>query len=141
MYTNETKKEQPPARGSSVVDGKRFHAGSDRSKTRLRELNYDPIGELVRKYWEMEKLIEDELRYKSGELVKLNRSTGKEMNWYPDFLEKLLSKQSDIADKLLRYGYGRVPETNIIENQRVPPMIISGPNGTTQHTGDSDGED
>ncbi len=125
MYTQDTKKEQPPIRDSAETAPKRYHAGSQRSQTRLRDLNYDPIGELVRKYHELERLILVEMDYKSGALVKMSRSTGKEMNWYPDFLGKLLDQQTAIADRLLRYGYGRVPEININENRSLPPMLIS----------------
>jgi hypothetical protein len=134
-------KKQPPVRDSAVTAPKRYNGGSERSRLRLRELNFDPIGELVGKYHEIQELIKTELRYQSGELVAL-RADGKEKKWTPHLLMELYKMQSEIADKLLRYGYGRVPEVNIQEDRKLPPMLIqTTAKGEIYHTsGEDDGD-
>jgi hypothetical protein len=143
MYNIETKKEQPAGRDMQEVAVKRFNAGSQRSQQRLKELNYDPIGEKVRKYWELEEMIKEELLFKTGAKIRISHATGKPMNWYPDFLGKLYDQQLKVAADLLRYGYGRVPEINITEDRKVPPLLIQTTSDmATYHTGgDEDAEE
>lgn len=141
LVAEKRKIEQPRGNGNDVIPIKRFHAGSERSKERLRVLGYDPIGELVATYHEILKLIELEYKYRDKEIVRLN-AAGKEVNWYPDMLEKLLDKKINIADKLLRYGYGRVPETQMIEEKQMPAFIVhTTKQGAVYHTGGEDNDE
>jgi hypothetical protein len=115
--------EQPGAQDPGMNHYKRFHAGSERSQKRLEELNYDPIGELVAQYHDIQRLINEELNWKAGREVRFN-AKGQARVFHHDFLDKLLDKKERIADKLLRYGYGRVPEIGITEEKPIPAFSV-----------------
>jgi predicted P-loop ATPase/GTPase len=115
--------EQPGAQDPKMSHIKRYHAGSERSQKRLEELNYDPIGELVQQYHDICKLIQQELDWKEGREERVNMQ-GKVRVFHHDFLDKLLDKKERIADKLLRYGYGRVPEVVAEEKSAVPAFQV-----------------
>lgn len=120
---SDVQQRQPAANENRVTNYKRFVAGSARSKERLDELQYDPIGELVATYDEICKMIEREIKLRDGDLVVLDKN-GKAKNWYPDNLDKLLEKRIRISEALLRYGYGRVPENIPTNEDVIPPLII-----------------
>jgi hypothetical protein len=115
--------EQPGAMDPKASHIKRYHAGSERSQKRLSELNYDPIGELVQQYHDINELIKGELRWKNGEEERLN-AKGTVRVFHHDFLDKLMDKKERIADKLLRYGYGRVPEMADNSEKVVPSFTV-----------------
>jgi len=118
-----------------------MHAGSARSKERLAQLSFDPIQELVVLYREVEALIQLEYKYRDREIIRFT-TKGLEMAWYPDNLDKLLDKKMNISDKLLRYGYGRVPETTVVEDKRMPAFVVhTTKKGAVYHTGDREEDD
>lgn len=101
-----------------------YHAGGKRSIAVLRSLKYDPITSLVDQY----KRIEAELKYyedwRSGKLIPLDsKGNERRYSWEPHM--KCFEMLVNIGDKLLRYGYGRVPETIEIENRRPQPLVVN----------------
>jgi hypothetical protein len=143
MYGSKSEIEQPKAYDTALTNQKRYVAGSQRSQKRLTDLNYDPIGELVKQYHRLQECIDEELKYKSGELVKLSLRDGKPLMWRPDALHRYMDQAIVVAEKLLRYGYGRVPEINVTENRSLPPLIVqTTAKGEIYHTsGDEDETD
>lgn len=115
---------QPPINDSAVSQVKRYVGGSERSRERLEILKFDPIENLVKDYEEIQGLIQHEYKLRDGHIKRLHPSTGKEMAWYPDLLEKLLDKRMRISENLLRYGYGRVTETSITETKEPPKFGV-----------------
>lgn len=95
----------------------KFVAGSARSVGRLKILNFDPIGELVHKYRDLEKELERQKQIRNGEVVELT-AAGKPKSHNPEIMLAIYDKQVNIAEKLLRYRYGRVPE---VDDGRVAP--------------------
>jgi hypothetical protein len=101
-----------------------FNAGSSRSVGRLKYLNFDPIGELVDNYRKLQYEIERQEKIRDGAIVELS-STGKPKAYRAEVHHALYDKMIAIGDKLLRYGYGRVPETTIIEEKRPMPLVVN----------------
>jgi hypothetical protein len=101
-----------------------YNAGSTRAVVRLRNLNFDPIGKLVERYNALEKDVENYRKIRSGELVEL-LGNGKPRAFSYDVLLQMEQRLIDISEKLLRYGYGRVPEAGGIEAPKLPTLHIS----------------
>ena len=102
-----------------------YASGAKRSVGVLRELKFDPIGKLVERYREMEKEVEYWKAIRDRSLIEVMNADGKERYYNSDAhmaAEKMLM---DIGDKLLRYGYGRVPETVNVNDNRPPPLIVN----------------
>lgn len=117
--------EQPaPKRGGAGLHRPMYRAGAQRSVNRLRTLNFDPILELVSKYKEIEEEIKYQKKLRSGEIVELTAS-GRPRSYRAEDLSSLYDKAISIGDKLLRYGYGRVPETNVPEEKTSQPLIVN----------------
>ncbi len=114
---------KPPVSPGYPVGRPQYKAGAPRSVGRLRHLNFDPIGELVSRYRMLEKDVENYRKIRSGELIELLPS-GKHRAFSYDVLMQLEQKLIDIGDKLLRYGYGRVPEAGLQEVPKLPSMHI-----------------
>jgi len=131
--------EQPRASGGAIDHVKRYHAGSERSKDKLRQLRFDPIERLVDEYHDINRLIKEEEDYRDERKVRLHPESGKAVLWRPDMLLKLMEERSKISDRLLRYGYGRVPEVNVNVDQAPPPFIVQTTRkGEVYHTGVAD---
>jgi hypothetical protein len=103
-------------RGSSITSTKPFK-NFQKSQSRLGELMFDPIEELVLSYRKLEAEIRYQELIRDGQIVEL-RTDGKPRAYNPDRHLELYDKLTNIADKLLRYGYGRVPE---IQAAAAPP--------------------
>lgn len=88
-----------------------YAAGSKRSIQRLANLNFDPIGALVEQYRKLEKELEYQEKLRTGEIVELN-GLGKPRAYRAEVHHALFDKMEKIGSSLLRYGYGRVPETD-----------------------------
>lgn len=116
--------EQPKIRGGRTPGIPQYSAGAKRSVARLKNLDYDPIGELVAQH----RKLEEELRYqeklRSGEIVEL-LANGKPRSYRAEIHMSIYDKLIAIGDKLLRYGYGRVPETLQIEEIKPAPLVIN----------------
>lgn len=116
--------EQPRLKAGPALGVPKFFAGSARSIGRLKHLNFDPIKELVDKYRELETEIDRQKKIRAGEIVELT-ATGKPKSYRAEVHHALYDKQISIGEKLLRYAYGRVPETNVDENKTVMPLIVN----------------
>lgn len=101
-----------------------YHAGKPRSVRRLKTLAFDPIGELVTNYRRIEAEIAYQEKIRSGEVVELLPS-GKPRSYRPEVHQGLYDKLIAIGKELLRYGYGRVPETTIVEEKKPMPLIVN----------------
>lgn len=117
---------QPKAKGDGVYvqHMSKNISGGRLSVAKLRDMGYDPIEALVTQY----RFLEDQLQYyndwRDNKIVPLT-STGK-TKWYNEQAHLgIIDKMTAIADKLLRYKYGRVPETNIIEDKMRSPLVIN----------------
>jgi hypothetical protein len=95
-----------------------------KSQQRLATLGFDPMSTMVDTYRALEAEIAYQKKLRDGEIVEL-RADGKPKVFYPDHLYALYDRLTNISDKLMRYGYGRVPETNIIESEQRSPLVIN----------------
>jgi hypothetical protein len=91
---------------------------------KLNELRFDPIVELVTKYREIEQQIEFYNDWRANIIVPLT-STGKVRTYDQQVHMNLYDKLTTIGEKLLRYGYGRVPELHDDTTQERVPLIIN----------------
>ena len=108
-------------RGKSVGSVS-FGFGRKKSTARLRELDFDPIKNLVDTYKEVEAEVEYQRKMRTGEIVELS-TTGKPRAYRAEVHHALLDKKIAIGDKLMRYAYGRVPE-NEEESKPSPPALV-----------------
>ena len=102
-----------------------FQAGAKRSQLRLKHLGFDPIGELVKQYRQLELELEYQEKLCSGEIVELSAATGKPKAYRPEVHHAIYDKLIKVGEALLRYGYGRVPETSVVENKRPMPLVVN----------------
>lgn len=116
--------EQPPIRGGRTPGIPQFQSGGHKSVVRLRQLQYDPIGELVEKYRKLEKELEYQEKLRSGEIVELN-AQGKPRSYRAEIHHAIYDRLIAVSDKLMRYKYGRVPETVLIEEKKPLPLIVN----------------
>ena len=115
---------QPAWKPGNQLGIPKFHAGGNKSVNRLRQLQYDPIGELVAKYRMLEAEITRQEKIRDGVIVELT-ATGKPKSYRAEVHHALFDKLIAIGDKLLRYGYGRVPETVVVEEKKPLPLIVN----------------
>ena len=115
---------QPKMIGGRVLGKPIYTNGGKRSVARLKYLGYDPIGELVTKYKELESELDRQKRIRNNEIVELTAS-GRPRSFNPETMMSIFDKQIAIAEKLLRYGYGRVPETNVDEAKPAMPLVVN----------------
>jgi len=101
-----------------------YHSGAKRSISRMDDLSFDPIKELVLKY----RKLEDELVYqedvRANKIVPLT-AEGKIRRYNEETHMAIYEKLINTSEKLLRYYYGRVPETTIVEEKKVSPLIVN----------------
>lgn len=115
---------QPPLRGGRPPGIPQFQAGGQKSVLRLRQLQYDPIGELVETYNKLKAELERQEKIRDGIIVELN-SSGKPRAYRAEVHHAIYDKLIAIGDKLLRYGYGRVPETLLVEERKPQPLVVN----------------
>ena len=108
---------QPPIRGGRTPGIPQFQSGGHKSVLRLRQLQYDPIGELVEKYRKLEAELEYQEKLRSGEIVELN-AQGKPRSYRAEIHHAIYDRLIAVSDKLMRYKYGRVPETILVVELR-----------------------
>jgi len=115
---------QPTGKGRNLARPN-YVAGAKRSQKRLEVLNFDPIGTLVDQY----RKLEEELVYcekvRDGIIVPLNPATGKVRPYNAKLHMDIYDRLIKIGEALLRYGYGRVPETNVMETKRPMPLVVN----------------
>ena len=118
--------EQPSIPSGSVKGTyiPKYVGAAGRAARRLKNLEYDPIARLVHQY----SVLQEELKYqenlRSGKIVELN-ATGKPRAFRAEILLSIHDKLITIAEKLLRYGYGRIPELNVLESRAPKPLMIN----------------
>lgn len=103
---------------------KRSRGGSVKSKQRLEELDFDPIGELVASYRKLQKEIAYQEDIRTGKLVEL-RADGRPRAYRAEVHLGLYDKINMISKELLRYGYGRVPEAETNTGSTAKPLIVN----------------
>jgi len=116
----------PP--NATLVDGNKILAGSRRSRKRLEELNFDPMQKLVRQYNELEAedIFLKELRKVTA--VVQHDARGKEIGkikYSAMYHVSVIAQMGKISEGLLRYGYGRIPESVTVNNDTDTPMVIN----------------
>lgn len=101
-----------------------YHGGTQRSQRKLSDLNFDPIEQMVEKYRKLEAELAYQEAVREGTIVPLN-SNGKPRTYNPEVHMAIYDKLVTVTDKLLRYKYGRVPETSVVETKEKPPLVIN----------------
>lgn len=98
-----------------------FRRGSQSSKDRLKQLDFDPIEELVMQYNKLKTELKRQEDIREGRIVELT-AAGKPKSYRPDVHLSIFDKMQVISKELLRYGYGRVPEINTLNTN--PPRAL-----------------
>jgi hypothetical protein len=96
----------------------------DKSKIKLNSLGFDPIEQLVIQYEKLKKEVEYYEGWRDGTIVPLT-STGKTRTYNAEVHMAVYDRLIKISESLLRYGYGRVSETSIVENKNIAPLVIN----------------
>jgi hypothetical protein len=84
--------------------------GSTRAQRRLSSLGFCPINELVEQYHHLKQERARQLDKRGGEVVELD-TRGNTRNFRFEDLAFIEAQLFNISKELLRYGYGRAPET------------------------------
>ena len=105
-------------RGRKVGSQLRY---SKSSVMKLAELGVDPIEMMVQTYHEVTEEMKDMQALKLKPLVLPNGDTRR---FSAMAYAQLLTIHQKIAADLMRYGYGRVPETVKIEEKKLPGLTI-----------------
>jgi len=122
----EVPKKQPTLYDGSLRERKRFIASAANSVDRLKTLGFDPIEKLVRTYEILERQHEWMLVLQNGSAQQLG-ADGKKVKThrYSSVAHsKVLEQMVSVCEKLLRYMYGRVPETININADNKKSMTI-----------------
>lgn len=110
-----------------------------KSERRLQELKFDPMQRVVDNY----RKLEGELAWWEGirdrTIVSLLAS-GKERSYSFDAHMRIYEQLNNVADRLMRYAYGRVPETQITENRGRVPFVINLSSGGSKRVDGVDNE-
>ena len=116
--------EQPKYPPGSPPGVPKLRIGSKRSIAKLDNLRFDPIERLVRQYEELEYEVERQKLIRDGNIVEVT-ATGKPKAYRPEVHHALYDKMIKIGESLLRYKYGRVPETVNVQETRPMPISIN----------------
>jgi len=101
-----------------------YKIGTGASQERLTTLKFDPIAELVIAHRRIENEIERMELWRDG--IDVPKSAkGQPLCYRPEIHHKLYDSLSKISESLLRYGYGRVSETNVLETTTRMPLVIN----------------
>jgi hypothetical protein len=115
---------QPAWKPGSQLGVAKFRAGAPKSVKRLEQLRFDPINELVETYRKIQKEVEYQEKLRDGVVVELQLN-GKPKAYRPDVHHALFDKLAKIGESLLRYNYGRVPETVNLETKNTAPLVVN----------------
>ena len=131
---NDDKIEQPEAKQIGMVKGTRARAGSKKSVARLGELEYDPIEELVTQKARLEKEDKYWCDVRDRKITHMD-SEGKirTPRYNGQIHGTVLTLLNKTAVDLLRYQYGRVPETVNVNAHVLPGMEIKMPGYEPKH--------
>jgi hypothetical protein len=115
-------------KGAMTKVERRYVKGGVESIRRLKMNGFDPIDELVWKYRKLEKELEFYELWRDGVIKPLNAAghvRGYNENSAANHL-MVYDKLLKVADSLLRYAYGRVPENvNLNAANSRAPLIIN----------------
>jgi len=120
----------PLTTNNSAVDDKsgfsvpRYHGGSVRSVNVLNMLRFDPIEELVTAYRKLQAELTWHEQLRSNDLIPL-KADGSIRHYSVDAHMRVYEQMQGIAKELLRYGYGRVPETIDLNINRPSKLVIN----------------
>jgi len=104
----------------------KYKPGGARSIEALDRIGFDPIQALVMKFMELEDEAVHLKERRTGKVNVINANTGKILNMRDENLHGVYDKQITIAKELLRYKYGRVPETPMNDiDQEVGGLTIT----------------
>ncbi len=108
----------------SPIRQERFPLGGFKSVRRLAELQYDPINELVKTYHSLAALerFHDETRTGAKKHLDAN---GNVRRYSAQAHASVTEQKIRVAESLLRYGYGRVPEMLQVEHTEAPKLVIN----------------
>jgi len=102
----------------------RYVGGSVRSVNVLNMLRFDPIEELVNQYRRLEAEIHWHEQLRNGEIVPLDPN-GKPRHYSATAHMAVYERLQSIGSDLLRYGYGRVPESVDLNVNRPTKLVIN----------------
>jgi hypothetical protein len=117
--------QQPPIKRGPSLGRPRYDFGGKRSVAVLRELGFDPIRKLVERYKELENEIAFWKGIRDRSVIQIIDDKGKERYYDSDAHMQAEKMLLDVGDKLLRYGYGRVPETVNVNDTRPPALVVN----------------
>lgn len=109
------------------------------SVEKLVALGFDPIEAMVKQYEALCEEIRTQEKIALGELVRL-RADGKPKAYSPDYHMNIIDRAANLAEKLLRYGYGRVPEDKDLVPTTPPVLNINLSDGVTVSLNKDDDE-
>ena len=102
-----------------------YHRGAKRSQAKLKKLGFDPITTLVMCYNDLVYEIARQDMLRAGKVVELT-GKGTPRAYRSEVHHALYDKIIVIAKELLRYGYGRVPETLLDDTKKkAAPLIVN----------------
>jgi hypothetical protein len=112
-----------------------FKEGAVSSQKRLKQLGFDPIRKLVQQYNKLEKEIEYwELAREHSEVVELDKEGKEKKRKRYSYIAHMACyvQMEKIGSQLMRYMYGRVPETVNINENRTKSLVIEMSNGDSK---------
>ncbi len=106
------------------MKGAKYGMGTSRSVMKLDTLGFDPITELVKVYRKLELELEFQEQLRMGNVNMLN-AKGKQINYSAIVHDTIYDKLIKVGEALLRYKYGRVPETEQLEGKERSSLTIN----------------
>jgi len=110
--------------GDPLVSTKKVLKNLSKSQEILEYLEFDPIVELVSKYKELEALCNWHERWRIGEIQPIS-ANGRARNYSPTAHAEIYDRLLKVSEQLLRYKYGRIPETLEIQHKEIPPFVVN----------------
>ena len=96
------------------------------SARRLRDLNFDPLDAQVELFHKLKKEVEVFEKMRTGEFVTLNADGNSRVVKYSGVAHaQVLALLQKVAVDLMRYKYGRVPETVELEIKEAQGLTIN----------------
>lgn len=113
----------PKNYGIQVGHMTRWVSGSVRAQERLQTLRFDPIGALVSQYARIEFEIARQEAMRDGHVVELTAS-GKPRAYRAELHLSLYDKLTKIGESLIKYGYSKMPETQVVEHTTPRALVV-----------------
>lgn len=98
--------------------------GGESAIKKLQDLGFDPIEAQVMAYKEIDHECKQQELIRDKKLIRL-RGDGKEKAYSVDFHMMCIDRRAAIAEKLTRYMYARVPESNELNVPGLPSLNIN----------------